>query len=74
MMSKVANLSQYIYIRCCHKYYICQKMDCGCWICDDCHKEAAHHGHNKWIKDKIRYMSSDDKVGMLILNVFLCVT
>ncbi len=36
----------------CNKYYICQKNDCGCWICDDCYKEGAHHGHNKWIKEK----------------------
>ncbi len=31
----------------CNKYYICQKCDCGCWICDDYYKEGAHHGHNK---------------------------
>ncbi len=32
--------------------FICQKSDGGCWICDDCYKEGAHHGHNKWIKEK----------------------
>ncbi len=36
----------------CNKYYICQKSECGCWICDDCYKEGAHHGHNKWINEK----------------------
>ncbi len=36
----------------CNKYCICQLSDCGCWICDDYYKEGAHHGHNKWIKEK----------------------
>ncbi len=36
----------------CPKYYICQKGDYGCWICDDCYKEGPHHGHNKWITEK----------------------
>ncbi len=36
----------------CIKYYICQKSECGCRICDDCYKDGAHHGHNKWIKEK----------------------
>ncbi len=36
----------------CNKHYICQKSDFGCWICDDCYNEGAHHGHNKWIKEK----------------------
>ncbi len=35
----------------CNTFYICQKSDCGCWICDDCYKEGAHHGYNKWIKE-----------------------
>ncbi len=24
----------------CNKYYIWQKSDSGCWICDDCYKEV----------------------------------
>ncbi len=36
----------------CNMYYIFQKSDCGCWICDDCLKEGAHHERNKWIKEK----------------------